>query len=63
MDARILARVLMRGAWAIVIGNFMWIFLVGPPQQGAMVWVPLLWLSLGVQIGLAPWLMTRHWHF
>ena len=63
MDARILARVLMRGAWAIVIGHLMWIFLVGQTQQGAMVWAPLLSLSFGVQAGLVPWLMTRHWHF
>ena len=63
MGAKIFARVLLCVAWTIAVGALAWFYLVGPTQHMAGLWIPMLLFSLGTQLGLLPWLMTRGWDF
>ena len=63
MGAKTFARILLCLAWAIAAWALAWFYLVGPTWHMAGLWIPMLLFSLGLQLGLVPWLMTQRWDF
>ena len=51
--------VLLGVSFALVVCAVLWFFLVGPSQKMALIFVPLMAFSLGIQVGLWPWVIAR----